>query len=260
MARCFVMQPFDGGVFDKRYDDVLEPAIRAAGLEPYRVDRDPHVSIPIDDIETGIRNADVCLAEITHDNPNVWFELGFAIACDKEVVLVCSSERATRFPFDIQHRTIVRYAPESPRDFEQLQQAVTDRLKAAVTKEKQLKRFATESPVLKSGDLSPQEMVALVVVMENSLDEASPPSAYGIRNDMGKAGYTDIAAVLSLKTLMKKGLIQPVEGSNYNGEDYTGYLATEQGEQWLIDNQDKLVLQKRPSPKVDSRVDEDLPF
>ncbi|MBU0719064.1 MAG: hypothetical protein KJ749_12505 [Planctomycetes bacterium] len=44
MGRCFVIQPFDdGGEFDKRYEDVFLPAIRDAGLEPYRVDRDPSV-------------------------------------------------------------------------------------------------------------------------------------------------------------------------------------------------------------------------
>ena len=93
MNRCFVMQPFDRGVFDKRYDDVFAPAIRDAGLEPYRVDRDPSVSIPIDEIELGIKRSEICLAEITTDNPNVWFELGFTIAVPKEVVLICSEER-----------------------------------------------------------------------------------------------------------------------------------------------------------------------
>jgi len=77
------MQPFDEAVFDKRYADVFEPAIQEAGLEPYRVDRDPGVSIPIQDIEDGIRTAELCFAEITTDNPNVWFELGYAIAVGK---------------------------------------------------------------------------------------------------------------------------------------------------------------------------------
>ena len=63
MNSCFVMQPFDGGVFDKRYDDVFSPAIDDAGLKPYRVDRDPSVSIPIDEIESGIRRSELCLAE-----------------------------------------------------------------------------------------------------------------------------------------------------------------------------------------------------
>src|SRR5947208_2069199 len=68
MPNCFVIQPFDGGPFDKRYEDVLEPAIGDAHLEAYRVDRDPNASIPIEQIESGIRNAQVCLADITTDN------------------------------------------------------------------------------------------------------------------------------------------------------------------------------------------------
>ncbi len=36
MDTCFVIQPFDRDKFDKRFDDVFEPAIRSAGLEPYR--------------------------------------------------------------------------------------------------------------------------------------------------------------------------------------------------------------------------------
>jgi len=53
---------------------------------------------------------------------NVWFELGYAIASLKEVVLVCSSERKTIFPFDVQHRNITRYETESSRDFEKLKE------------------------------------------------------------------------------------------------------------------------------------------
>ena len=130
-----MMQPFDGGVFDKRYDDVFEPAIKAAGLEPYRVDRDPSVSIPIDDIEAGIRRSELCLAEITTDNPNVWFELGFAIAVPKEVILVCSEERTTRFPFDVQHRNIIKYKTESPQDFKKLRESIIERAGALQKKQ-----------------------------------------------------------------------------------------------------------------------------
>ena len=95
MGPCFVIQPFDKGVYDKRYGDVFVSVITVAGLEPYRVDRDPGPSIPIDEIQPGIRNSDLCLAEISTDNPNVWFELGYAIASSKEVVLVCSADRKT---------------------------------------------------------------------------------------------------------------------------------------------------------------------
>lgn len=44
MSTCFVMQPFAGDVYDKRYETVFAPGIRDPGLEPYRVDRDLVVS------------------------------------------------------------------------------------------------------------------------------------------------------------------------------------------------------------------------
>src|SRR5438105_711805 len=147
MSTCSVIQPFDQGPFDKRFDDIFQPAISAAGLEAYRVDRDPRVSIPIEEIEAGIRNAEVCLAEITTDNPNVWFELGFAIASQREVVLVCSSERDSRFPFDIQHRSIITYDTESSSDFEALKSRITERLRAILSKEQRILQATKLSPV-----------------------------------------------------------------------------------------------------------------
>ena len=51
MTTCFVIQPFDNGKFDRRYNGIFEPAIKDAGLKPYRVDRDPSTVIVIETIE-----------------------------------------------------------------------------------------------------------------------------------------------------------------------------------------------------------------
>ena len=96
MDTCFIIQPFDKDKFDQRFTDIFDPAIQSAGLEPYRVDRDPSVRIPIEQIEDGIKSSRICFAEITMDNPNVWYELGFAFACGKDVVMV--SEEKQHFP------------------------------------------------------------------------------------------------------------------------------------------------------------------
>ncbi len=138
MGKCFVIQLFDRGRFDKRYEDVFAPAIEAVNLEPYRVDRDPGASIPVETIESAIKASEACLAEISTDNPNVWFELGFAIASQREVVLVCSDERKTPFPFDVQHRNIIKYSTESTSDFKQLTAAITERLRAILTRRDRL--------------------------------------------------------------------------------------------------------------------------
>jgi nucleoside 2-deoxyribosyltransferase len=127
--RCFLIQPFDKGQFDKRCKDIFEPAIKKAGLEPYRVDQDISATVLIETIEREIKSATVCLADISTDNPNVWYELGFALALEKPVVIVCEKQRE-KFPFDIQHRSIIQYATESSSDFEELKQKITDKILA----------------------------------------------------------------------------------------------------------------------------------
>jgi hypothetical protein len=134
MKNCFVIQPFDKGPFDKRFDDIIEPAIKNANLHAYRVDKDPGVIIPIDDIEKGIIDSVAVIADITVDNPNIWYEVGFARAADKPLVMICSKQRQ-KFPFDIQHRSIIEYSTDSISDFENLEHEITDRLIAVVKRQ-----------------------------------------------------------------------------------------------------------------------------
>jgi nucleoside 2-deoxyribosyltransferase len=258
MGKCFVIQPFDGGPFDKRFDDVFAPAIKAARLEPYRVDRDPSVSIPIVDIEKGIKDSDICLAEITTDNPNVWFELGYALALQKEVVLICSEDRKTRFPFDVQHRNIIKYISESPRDFTVLGNAITERLSALLKKENGIARIASSTLLADTEGLSQHEVVALATVMQNQFSPQDFVPAYRIREDMNKAGFTDIAVSLSLRSLIRKEFLSSDLTQDMNGESYPTYKVIEKGENWLLQNQDKLQL-KSMGREQESHKD-DLPF
>jgi hypothetical protein len=265
MPTCFVIQPFDKGPFDKRFDDVVEPAIKAADLEAYRVDRDPGVSIPIEDIEAGIRNALVCLADITTDNPNVWFELGFAIASGKEVVLLAASGRQG-FPFDVQHRNIIVYDTDSSSDFESLRERITKRIQAILSKEAKIGAAAqVRSPIAPVQGLDSHELVALVSVGENIAHPGDSVSAYAIRKDMERAGFARIAVTLGLDSLLGKGFVQLGETYDEDShESYTVYSLTDAGMSWLQSNKDKLVLTRPvlparsayyPPPPVD-----DVPF
>ena len=244
MGNCFVIQPFDGGVFDKRYDSVFAPAIEAAGVQPYRVDRDPSVSIPIQDIENGIRDSIICFADITTDNPNVWFELGFALAIPKEVVLVCSNERATKYPFDIQHRSIIQYDTGAPQDYSELQEKITERIKAILNKAEKIDHIVRQSVVKDTEGLNQHEVVALATLLQNSFLSNDYVYGYQIRNDMTAAGFTDIAVAIALRTLEKKGMIETNTDIDEDGIPYAIYKITEMGEQWLIKHQDMLTLKK----------------
>lgn len=252
MNRCFVIQPFDGGKFDKRFDDIFAPAITAAGLEPYRVDRDPSVTIPIEDIQSGIESSRACLADITTDNPNVWFELGYAIASQCEVVLICSDERTSRFPFDVQHRNIIKYSTESSRDFDQLGEKITTRLKAMLEKEGRLGSLARMSSVAAAVEgLEQYEIASLVAVAQQLTEPTGGTSAYLIQQDMEKAGFTHIATTLGVRGLITKQMLESFEAEDYN-DVYTAYRVTEAGMAWLYQNTDKLKLKADPPKPLSS--------
>lgn len=262
MATCFVIQPFDSGAFDKRYDDVFVPAISEAGLEPYRVDRDPSAVIPIEDIEQGIRRADACLADISESNPNVWFEVGYAIAANKPLVLVCSHDPSRRFPFDIQHRTVITYRTESARDFEELQKKITERLQAVMRKENALEKLAESTVVASVEGLSQIEIVALATIAANASGPDDSVATWSIRQDMEKAGYTRVATTLGLGSLLGKRMATSErKRDERDGEEYTAYQITPGGFDWLVKNQDRLVLRRWDGKTIESPLtDDDIPF
>jgi nucleoside 2-deoxyribosyltransferase len=254
MGKCFVIQPFDRGKYDKRFDDVLAPAIEEAGLEPYRVDRDPAVTIPIEQIASQIAASDVCLCDITTDNPNVWFELGFAIASQREVVMICADERKTAFPFDVQHRAIIRYVTESPNDFVSLKNQIRDRLVAMMEKRDALGSIGTIASVTQIEGLEQFEIAALVAVAQQIDGPDDEVSAYVVRQDMENAGFTKLAATLGLRSLLDKRLLITEELADVDGSRYTAYQPTTEGVRWLFANRDKLTLKTPPRAPADDSI------
>src|SRR6185436_18822595 len=144
----------------------------------------------------GIRASSICLADISTDNPNVWFELGFAIAAQREVVILCSASRRDRFPFDVQHRNVITYTTESSSDFVELKDKITKRLKAILAKGSRIEAAASISPIADVEALAQHEVVALVSVAQNLDHPGDIVSTYTIRQDMEKAGFTKVAVTL----------------------------------------------------------------
>lgn len=260
MAKCFVIQPFDGGRFDKRYEDTFAPAVEAAGLEPYRVDKDPSVSIPIDDIQAGIESSAICFADITMDNPNVWFELGYAIAAQKDVILVCEVPRESSYPFDVQHRSVIEYSCESASDFAELKEKIVSSLKARLIQKERMGQVGRIKSLTSIEGLDQHEIATLVATAEQLEIPGAAVAAYQIRNTMEYAGFANIATILGLKALLDNGMLVSFEDSDDRGELFAAYRVTDVGMSWLFENQDKLTLKQEPRELPGPPADDDIPF
>lgn len=264
MTSCFVIQPFDAGKFDKRFDQVFKPAIEAAGLSAYRVDKDPGVEIPIDAIETGIRESSICLADITTDNPNVWYELGYAFAMGRPVVMVCSQERVgKKYPFDIQHRTILSYLVEAPNDFEVLKRALTEKIVALLARGAAIDRIAQSEPVANIEGLSQPELLVLALIAGGVTILHSSVPFYYVKGEAEKSGLTNVGFSLGVRRLVAKGLVKSDRDTDDGQEFYDVLRVTESGWNWIESNESLFVIHRPKSARkieVKGIEDEDIPF
>ncbi len=102
----FVVMPFS-----KDFDDVYHLGIKAAcneaGAYCERLDEQVFDEGMLDRIYNQIAKADIIVADMSCQNPNVFYEVGYAHALDKRVILITNS--ASDIPFDLKHRFHIVY-------------------------------------------------------------------------------------------------------------------------------------------------------
>ena len=268
--RCFVIQPFDdGGPYDKRYEETFKPAIEDAGLEPYRIDKDPGVEVPIDEIERKIASSRACLADISTDNPNVWFELArYAMAKDRVVILVCSDEREGGYPFDVRHRKVIKYSTKSASGYDKLRRDITRNLQERRRKMEHVAAAPVDVLTPQSSDLTEYEIKALTIVA-SELDGTIQTPRFHER--VLEAGHKGFVASLANRSLLEKRLLEETE-FDYWGEPTPCLRVTEAGMvvlRTLVDKGDlsvQAVGHSRSQRSITSKEppitepDDDLPF
>lgn len=97
----FVLMPFDSA-FDDIYKFGIKGACDDVGAYAERVDEQIFSEGILDRIFNQISKADVIIADMTGRNPNVFYEVGYAHALGKIVILLTQS--AQDIPFDLKHR------------------------------------------------------------------------------------------------------------------------------------------------------------
>jgi hypothetical protein len=86
--------------YNELYNDVIKPVCESFNLECIRADEFFTSSPIIKDIIESIKGSYIIIAEITPDNPNVFYEIGYAHAINKPTILLCDKKRE-KLPFDV---------------------------------------------------------------------------------------------------------------------------------------------------------------
>lgn len=117
MGTCFVVMGF--GIktdyqtgrkldLDKSYQNLIKPAVEAAGLQCIRADEIVHAGIIDVPMYEQLLKADVVVADVSTMNPNAFYELGVRHALRPFTTIIVAESELT-FPFDLGHIVIRRY-------------------------------------------------------------------------------------------------------------------------------------------------------
>jgi putative methionine-R-sulfoxide reductase with GAF domain len=103
----FVLMPFLSD-----YSDIYEYGIKSVanvlGIRCERVDEIEFNDLILEQIYKGIQRADIVVADMTGRNPNVFYEVGYAHALGKEVILL--TQDISDMPFDLKGHNIIVYS------------------------------------------------------------------------------------------------------------------------------------------------------
>ncbi len=94
--------------FNRVYTGLIKPALESAGLDVFRADEEERAGDIRTDMFQELLIADLVIADLTLDNPNVWYELGVRHALRARGVVLISGGRVTT-AFDLYTDRKLRY-------------------------------------------------------------------------------------------------------------------------------------------------------
>ncbi len=103
---CFVVMPF-GGDLEKVYNEAILPALKSINCKSIRSDKQLEPII-IEGIHLGIKNSNVCIADLTGFNKNVLYEVGISHSSKTPTVLI-TQDNPENLPFDLKHYRVITY-------------------------------------------------------------------------------------------------------------------------------------------------------
>jgi hypothetical protein len=113
--RSLVIAPFDAA--GRRILDAVRRALMELGVEVARLDNIAPGASWANAITDAIRSSDFLVADVTRQNPNVFYELGFAHAMRKPTILIVSAEgKGGALPSDLDGFQYIVYDPGNLRE------------------------------------------------------------------------------------------------------------------------------------------------
>lgn len=119
---CFVIMAFgtkgtpESLASEHVYKDMISPVLREFGYDPVRADEIPHPGSITRQIVDLLQHSALVIADLTHANPNVYYELGVRHSFVRSGTILIAQD-GEHLPFDVANYRVLFYSTGAPADF-----------------------------------------------------------------------------------------------------------------------------------------------
>ena len=148
---CFIVCPIgeEGSEIRRKSDDLLEfiiePICNQKGYDIVRADKILNNDRIDDSILKYLNEAELVIADVTQNNANVFYELGFRTATGKPVIQI--AEDGTKLPFDIQNIRTHFYNIDNTRKTQEFKQKLLQIIYAVEQNEEKKKKEQNQKQI-----------------------------------------------------------------------------------------------------------------
>jgi hypothetical protein len=155
-VKCFVMMPY-ASEFDDVFHAIKRAAAKSGVADCFRLDEQRPGGRILGRLVNAIHECDVCIADLSGRNPNVMWELGYAMANNKHPIIVTRDPQ--ELPFDVFDVHKITY--DRTRIFETLERPLESSIEHSIEWLKSNPNLATETEKLRSDVKRLHRLVAL---------------------------------------------------------------------------------------------------
>jgi hypothetical protein len=180
---------------DEIYGYIVVPAVKDAGLEPYRADLDLSPGAITPRLLSELLGARVVIADLTGRNPNVFYELGIAHSFARPLISIIDS--SSSLPFDAKDERVIELGeyPASGLSYAQGEQAQKDLRKGL-------------EMVLADGYSSPSPLRE--VAANRSVDELAPENPIAAEMAQMRETLEDIRKTVTPRSVIPQHVLADI--------------------------------------------------
>src|SRR4051794_16960919 len=176
--------------FDAVYEELIRPAVMAAGLEPLRADEEMSGGIIHKPMFERLILCEYAVADLTTANANVFYELGVRHAVRPWSTALLFAQASGQLPFDVAPLRAIPYSLDAegkPADVGGAKATLAERLKDA-------QRAATDSPIFQLVENFPEVDHTKTDVFRDRVEYSAR-----LKARLGKARAEGLAAVRAIE-------------------------------------------------------------